>query len=74
MKIKIGHGYRAPDGEKMQFKCYWYLQIGNHIMISAHNHLDRPFWHRFYTVPHGIWFGACGLIFRFQRYPIEWAF
>ncbi len=71
--IKIGKGYRDPDVKKMKWKCYWYLQIGNHIMISANNVFRRLFWyHRFYTGPRGVWFGIKGLTFRFQRHPIEW--
>ena len=71
--FKFGKGYRNPNGKKMQYKCYWYLQIGNHIMISANNVFKKLFWYqKWYTGQRGIWFGVRGLTFRFQRYPIEW--
>ena len=44
--LKIGLGYREPGKKKMQFKCYWYIAIANRIMISMHNHFDRPFFAR----------------------------
>ena len=74
MIFKVGLGYRKPG--EMRFKCYWYIQIGNHIMLSMHNHLDKPFFKKMHIIDEpgrtDTMFGIGGLQVHYHTFPIQW--
>lgn len=54
------------------FKCIWHWQIGQHTMLSIHNHLDKPFFYRVRSCG-DVMLGIGGFQIHYHKFPIEWA-